>query len=58
MTNKMLKAGSRFLYLWSGINFLLAALILTSVVIFNDRRPKMGILGVAVSDRLCGSDDE
>ena len=35
----MLKAGSRFLYLWSGINFLLAALILTSVVIFNANSP-------------------
>jgi hypothetical protein len=35
----MLKAGSRFLSLWSGINFLLAALILTSVVIFNADSP-------------------
>ena len=35
----MLKAGSRFLSLWSGINFLLAALILTSVVIFNANSP-------------------
>ncbi len=35
----MLKAGSRFLYLWSGINFLLAAVILTSVVIFNANSP-------------------
>jgi hypothetical protein len=35
----MLKAGSRFLSLWTGINFLLAALILTSVVIFNANSP-------------------
>ena len=35
----MLKAGSRFLSIWSGINFLLAALILTSVVIFNTNSP-------------------
>jgi len=35
----MLKAGSRFLSLWSGINFILAALILTSVVIFNANSP-------------------
>jgi hypothetical protein len=100
----MLKKGSTILSIWSGINFLLAALILTSVVIFNAnspllvmvfekseiasldakviaslnaltlllggalgagvvshpkkpyRRPKMGLLGVAVRDRLCGSD--
>lgn len=32
-TSKMLKAGSRFLSLWSGINFILAALILTIVVL-------------------------
>ena len=35
----MLKAGSRFLSLWSGLNFLLAALILTSVVMFNANSP-------------------
>jgi hypothetical protein len=35
----MLKAGSRFLSIWSGINFLLAALILTSVVMFNANSP-------------------
>lgn len=104
----MLKAGSTTLSIWSGISFLLAALILTSIVIFNanspllamvferpeiasldarviaslnaltisvqlllggslgagvvahpekpDGRPKMGFLGVAVRDRLCGSD--
>ena len=28
----MLKAGSRFLYLWSGLNFLISSLILTIVV--------------------------
>ncbi len=35
----MLKAGSTILSIWSGINFLLAALILTSVVIFNANSP-------------------
>lgn len=35
----MLKAGSIILSIWSGINFLLAALILTSVVIFNANSP-------------------
>jgi hypothetical protein len=35
----MLKAGSTILSFWSGINFLLAALILTSVVIFNANSP-------------------
>jgi hypothetical protein len=35
----MLKAGSTILSIWSTINFLLAALILTSVVIFNANSP-------------------
>ena len=35
----MLKRGSTILSIWSGINFLLAALILTSVVIFNADSP-------------------
>src|SRR5512147_2002952 len=35
----MLKAGSTVLSTWSGINFLLAALILTSLVIFNANSP-------------------
>jgi len=35
----MLKAGSTILSIWSGINFLLAALILTSVVIFKANSP-------------------
>jgi len=35
----MLKGGSIVLSIWSGINFLLAALILTSVVIFNANSP-------------------
>ena len=39
MKAKMLKAGSTILSIWSGINFLLAALILTSVVIFNANSP-------------------
>ena len=32
MANRTLKAGSRFLYSWSGLNFLLSSLILTIVV--------------------------
>ena len=35
----MLKAGSNMLAIWSGINFLLAALILTSVVVFEADSP-------------------
>src|SRR4030065_754816 len=35
----MLKAGSRFPSLWSGINFLLAALIFALVVVFNANSP-------------------
>lgn len=35
----MLKTGSILLTLWSGINFLLAALILMSVVVFNANSP-------------------
>ena len=35
----MLKRGSIVLSIWSGINFFLAALILTSVVIFNANSP-------------------
>ncbi len=35
----MLKKGSIILSIWSGINFLLAALILTSVVVFNADSP-------------------
>ena len=35
----MLKVGSTILSIWSGINFLLAALILTSVVVFNANSP-------------------
>ncbi len=35
----MLKGGSIVLSIWSGVNFLLAALILTSVVIFNANSP-------------------
>jgi len=35
----MLKTGSIILSIWSGINFLLAALILTNVVIFNANSP-------------------
>ena len=35
----MLKRGSIILSIWSGINFFLAALILTSVVIFNSDSP-------------------
>lgn len=35
----MLRAGSAFLSIWSGINFLLAALILTTLVIFGADSP-------------------
>ena len=35
----MLRAGSRILSLWSGITFILAALILTSVVVFHANSP-------------------
>ena len=35
----MLKAGSTILAIWSGINFLLAALILSSVVVFRANSP-------------------
>jgi hypothetical protein len=37
----MLKRGSIVLSIWSGINFLLAALILTSVVVFNANSPRL-----------------
>lgn len=40
----MLKAGSTILSIWSGINFLLAALILTSVVIFNANSPILALV--------------
>ena len=40
----MLKAGSRFLYLWSGINFLLAALILTIVVFHIGNSPILALV--------------
>ena len=40
----MLKAGSRFLSLWSGINFLLAALILTIVVSHIGNSPLLGMV--------------
>ena len=35
----MLKTGSTILYIWSGVNFLLAALILTIVVVFGANSP-------------------
>jgi hypothetical protein len=35
----MLKTGSTFLYIWAGINFLLAALILASLVVFKANSP-------------------
>lgn len=40
----MQKAGSRFLYAWSGINFLLAALILTIVVSHIGNSPLLGMV--------------
>jgi hypothetical protein len=39
MTSKMLKAGSRFLSLWSGLNFLISSLILTIVVFHYGNSP-------------------
>jgi len=35
----MLKAGTTILSIWTGLNFVLAALILTSVVVFNANSP-------------------
>ncbi len=40
----MLKRGSNVLSFWSGINFLLAALILTSVVLFNADSPILALV--------------
>lgn len=40
----MLKAASTILSIWSGINFLLAALILSSVVIFNANSPLLAMV--------------
>jgi hypothetical protein len=40
----MLKKGSTILSIWSGINFLLAALILTSVVIFKGNSPILALV--------------
>jgi hypothetical protein len=40
----MLKAGSNILSIWSVINFLLAALILTSVVVFNADSPLLALV--------------
>lgn len=39
MTSKILKAGSRFLSLWSGLNFLISSLILTIVVFHYGNSP-------------------
>ena len=39
MTSKMLRAGSRFLSLWSGLNFLISSLILTIVVFHYGNSP-------------------
>jgi hypothetical protein len=40
----MLKVGSNILTIWSGINFLLAALILTRVVVFNADSPILALV--------------
>jgi hypothetical protein len=40
----MLKAGSRFLSLWSGLNFLLSSLILTIVVFHIGNSPLLGMV--------------
>ena len=39
MRSGMLKTGTRILYIWTGINFFLAALILTTVVAFGADSP-------------------
>jgi hypothetical protein len=40
----MLKRGATILSIWSGLNFLLAALILTSVVMFNADSPILALV--------------
>lgn len=40
----MLKAGSRFLFLWSGLNFLISSLILTIVVFHFGNSPLLGMV--------------
>ena len=40
----MLKAGSRFLYLWSGLNFLISSSILTQVVFHIGNSPLLGMM--------------
>jgi hypothetical protein len=40
----MLKAGSNILTIWSGINFLLATLILTLIVVFNADSPLLALV--------------
>jgi hypothetical protein len=40
----MLKAGSRFLYLWSGLNFLISSSILTIVVFHIGNSPLLGMV--------------
>jgi len=42
--NKMLKRGSRFLSLWSGLNFLISSLILTIVVFHIGNSPLLGMV--------------
>src|SRR4030065_559195 len=42
--SKMLKRGSIVLSIWSGINFVFAALILTSVVIFKANSPILALV--------------
>ncbi len=43
-TSKMLKAGSKFLSLWCGLNFLLSSLILTIVVFHIGNSPLLGMV--------------
>ena len=43
-TAKMLKAGSRFLYCWSGLNFFLSSLILTLVVFHVQNSPLLAMV--------------
>jgi hypothetical protein len=44
MTNRMLRAGSRFLYSWSGLNLLVSSLILTIVVFHYGNSPLLAMV--------------
>ncbi len=40
----MLKIGTNLIFIWSGLNFILAALILSSVVVFQSNSPLLGMV--------------